>query len=64
VDKICPVVSDPFLSQQTAKDILTLVVVRDENADEEHLEWKVEEIRDERIRQSRIEYQVKWKDWD
>jgi hypothetical protein len=64
VDKIRPAASDPFPSQQTAKDIPTPVVVRDENADEEHLEWKVEEIRDERIRQSRTEYQVKWKDWD
>jgi hypothetical protein len=38
MNKIRPAASDPFLSQQIAKDIPTLVIVRDENADEEYLE--------------------------
>jgi hypothetical protein len=64
VDKIRPAAKDPFPSQQTTEDTPAPITVRDENSDEEHLEWEVEEIRDERTRQSHREYQVKWKGWD
>jgi hypothetical protein len=64
VDKIRPAASDPFPSQQTFESTPDPIIVRDKDSDEEHLEWEVEEIRDERFRQLRKEYQVKWKGWD
>ena len=50
VDKLRPVADDPFPSQQTDDTNPAAVVVRDSENDEEHLEWTVRDITDERIR--------------
>ena len=58
VHKLRPVADDPFLSQQTDDTSPAAIVVRDNENDEEHLEWIVRDITDERIRHKQTEYLV------
>ncbi|EMD59839.1 hypothetical protein COCSADRAFT_347589, partial [Bipolaris sorokiniana ND90Pr] len=58
VDKLRPAANDLFLSQQTDDTNLTTTVVQDNENNEEHLEWTVRDITDERIRRRQIEYLV------
>lgn len=59
VDKIRPAADDPLPSQQIDDSNPAAIVVQDEN-EEEHLEWTVRDITDERRRQKRTEYLVHW----
>jgi transposase InsO family protein len=60
VDKLRPAAEDPLPSQQTNDLNPAAVVVQDEGEQEEHLEWQVESITDERTRQGAKQYLVKW----
>ena len=60
VDKLRPVATDPLPSQQTNDSEPAAVIVRDEGEDEDHLEWHVEAILNERVRQGKKQYLVKW----
>ncbi|KAI1676164.1 rve domain containing protein [Pyrenophora tritici-repentis] len=59
VDKIRPAANDPLPSQQTDDSNPAAIVIRGEN-EEEHLEWIVQDITDERRRQKGTEYLVYW----
>jgi predicted aspartyl protease len=60
VDKLRPAASDPLPSQQINDSNPAAVVVRDDAQEEEHLEWHVENITEERRRQGNKQYLVKW----
>jgi hypothetical protein len=59
VDLLRPAANDPLPSQQTRDSQPGAIVVREDNG-EEHLEYKVEDIVDERVRKGQTQYQVKW----
>jgi hypothetical protein len=59
VDLLRPAANDPLPSQQTGDSQPGAVVVQEESG-EEHLEYTVEDIVDERVRKSQTQYQVKW----
>jgi len=60
VDKLRLAAKDPFPSQQPNDTNPAAVVVWDDDDEEDHLEWRVESIIDERIRKGKKQYLVKW----
>ena len=60
MDKIRPAANDPLPSQQVDDRNPAAIVVQDNEDNEAHLEWTVQNITDERTRQGKTMYLVHW----
>ena len=58
VDKLRPASNDPLPSQQTDDSSPAAIVVREDGEEEDHLEWLIQGITDERIRNRQLQYLV------
>jgi hypothetical protein len=60
VDLIRPAAMDPFPSQRTNDSAPAPLVVRDKESDEDHIEYIIEEVKDEYVRGGQVVIVIKW----
>ena len=61
INLLRPASTDPLPSQVIQNSFSAPIIVRDENENEDHLEWIIEAIQDEYVRKRKVMYTVKWK---